>query len=311
MTATEPIVAAAVDTAVLKRRHVASSALFSAYWALTKPEVTFLIAIATATAFWIGSPATLLNFPWFRLLNTILGTALVAGGAGTLNQWKEHRFDAKMRRTTRRPIAAGHVTPVDAFVFGTLLSAAGILYLFLAVLRAASLLALLTLGLYLLVYTPLKRRTPLCTLVGALPGAIPVLIGYIAAAGTLTPMAWLLFAVLFLWQFPHFMAIAWMYREDYARAGYMVLPIGNGRDRFVVWQSLIPGFALIPVGLISMVFGTSKFVWSAGIVMVDVVFLYYCARFAYRRSNVAARQLLTASIIYLPAVLLLTALAHR
>ena len=309
MTASEPILAA-LDAPVVPRRCAGSTAL-SDYWALTKPEVNFLIAITTAAAFWIGSPTALSQFPWPLLLHTVLGTVLVASGAGTLNQWMERQFDATMRRTARRPIAAGRIEPVRALTSGTLLSVAGVVYLAVTVHASASLLALVTLGLYLLVYTPLKRRTPLCTLVGAFPGAMPVLIGYAAAAGKLSPPAWLPFAILFFWQFPHFMAIAWMYREDYARAGYLVLPSGDLRNRFVNWQTLLPMLALVSIGLIPTITGAAGLFYSVATLVLGAIFLYYGASFAFHRSNVSARRLLTASIIYLPAVFVLISLNKK
>ncbi len=183
--ATEPVLAAFQLTA-LHRRHSVRSRVLSDYWELTKPEVNFLIAMTTVAAFCLGSPKPFVHFPWFLLLNTLLGTVLVASGAGALNQLIERKFDAQMRRTSRRPIAAGRVEPVHGLVFGTLLSLTGVLYLALAVRPAASLLALLTLCAYLFFYTPIKRRTPWCTLVGAFPGAMPVLIGYVLKHGSFT-----------------------------------------------------------------------------------------------------------------------------
>lgn len=246
--ASEPLLAA-FDLAVVQRGHSVRSRILSDYWSLTKPEVNFLIAMATVTAFCLGCPKPFVHFPWMLLLHTLLGTVLVASGAGTLNQLIERPFDAQMRRTARRPIAAGRIKPIHALVFGTLLSIIGIVYLALAVRPAASLLAILTLGGYLFLYTPLKRRTPMCTLVGAFPGAMPVLIGYVAATGKLDSQAWLLYAILFFWQFPHFMAIAWMYREDYARAGYKILPLGKDKRRFMEWHSMLPALALVPVSV--------------------------------------------------------------
>src|ERR1700684_343333 len=199
-------------------------AALSDYWALTKPEVNFLIAIATLTGFYLALPGPLARFPWLLLVHTLLGTLLVASGAGTLNQYIERRFDAQMRRTARRPLAAGRLKPSVVLWFGARLSLVGSIYLATTVNVLASVLSIVTLLSYLFLYTPLKRKTPLCILVGAFPGAMPPLIGWTAAAGRLSLGAWILFAVLFLWQFPHFMAIAWMYREDYDRAGYFVLP---------------------------------------------------------------------------------------
>src|SRR5260370_5991638 len=249
--ASEPLLVAYRMPIVERGDSVRSNAL-SNYWTLTKPEINFLIGLATAAAFFVGCAEPLARFPWGLLVHTVLGTVLVASGAGTLNQLIERKFDAQMRRTSRRPIAAGRVEPVHALVFGILLSLTGVLYLALAARPAASLLALLTLCAYLFFYTPIKRRTPWCTLVGAFPGAMPVLIGYVAATGKLDSEAWQLYAILFLWQFPHFMAIAWMYREDYARAGYEVLPPGTEKARFIGWQSVLPDLALVSVALAPM-----------------------------------------------------------
>jgi protoheme IX farnesyltransferase len=304
----EPILAA-LDAAVVHRGHAVRSSISSDYWALTKPEINFLIAMATATAFCVGSQGSLSHFPWPLLLQTLLGTILVASGASTLNQLVERRHDAQMRRTSRRPIAVGRIVPTHAFLFGTLLSLAGVFYLASAVRPAASLLALLTVVAYLCLYTPLKRRTPMCTLVGAFPGAMPVLIGYIAATGKLDSPAWLLYTILFLWQFPHFMAIAWMYREDYARAGYQVLPSGSEKARFMGWQCVLPSLALVPVTLVPMVLRHANPAFAAGTLLLTLAFLYFAGRLAVVRSNGSARRLLLVSVVYLPLVFLFHALA--
>jgi heme o synthase len=191
------------------------------------------------------------------------------------------------------------------------LALAGTAELALAVNALASLLAAGTLLSYLFLYTPLKRKSPLCTLVGAFPGAVPPLIGWAAARGRLDPEAWVLYAMVFLWQLPHFMAIAWMYREDYARAGYLVLPLEERRDRFVIWQSFVVSLVLIPVSLIPAIAGKSGPVYSVGALIFGFIFLCYSAGFAFRRSNVAARQLLAASIAYLPAVFVLMMLSKK
>jgi protoheme IX farnesyltransferase len=270
------------------------------FLALTKPEVNFLIVIATFTGFYLGYPGGLHNFPLGRLLNTLLGTLLVASGTGTLNQYLERDFDAQMRRTRRRPVAAGRVRPATAAWFGVLLSSIGVGYLFVAVNPLASALALFTLTSYLLIYTPLKRKTPLCTLAGAFPGAMPPLIGWAAASGSITSgKAWILYAVLFLWQFPHFMAIAWIYREDYARAGYLIFPTEN-ESRFLSWMTTVPTLALFIAGLGAVAAdGGGLFQYSAT-VLLGTGLLYCASRQMLIRSNIAARQLLKASIIYLP-----------
>jgi heme o synthase len=270
------------------------------FLALTKPEVNFLIVIATFTGFYLGYPGDLHSFPVERMLNTLFGTLLVASGAATLNQYLEHRFDARMRRTSRRPIAAGRLSPRTAAWFGMSLSVAGTVYLLAAVNALSSTLAVFTATTYLLIYTPLKRKTPLCTLAGAVPGAMPPLIGWAAASGTLNLEAWGLYLVLFLWQFPHFMAIAWMYRDDYARAGYLVLPPGEQSGRFMSWQTLLASLGLIPASLMPTLIARAGPVYFVLAGILSSLFFYYSARLAFQRSTLAARRLLWASIVYLP-----------
>jgi protoheme IX farnesyltransferase len=308
--ATEPILAA-LDVSAVQGRRIASSKMLFDYWELTKPEINFMIAITAAAGFWMGSPAELPHFPWTPFLRMLLGIILIASGAATLNQLIELRYDAQMRRTARRPLASGRIPPSHALWFGVLLSVFGAVYLSIATNVLASLLATLTLLTYLFLYTPLKRITPLCTLVGAIPGAAPPLIGWAAARGHLDPAAWVLFAIVFLWQFPHFMSIAWMYREDYARAGYLVLPSDENRNRFVIWQSVVAPGVLLLVGMIPVASRLSGRLYFAGALAIGGIFLYCSARFAARRTNVAARQLLLASILYLPAVFILLVLNKR
>jgi heme o synthase len=308
--ATEPILAVLDVSAVQGRSTTRSNVLFD-YWELTKPEINFLIAITSAAGFWLGSPAAHPHFLWSQFLHMLLGTILVASGAATLNQLIELRYDAQMRRTARRPLVSGRIAPSRALWFGVLLAFFGVVYLALSTNALASLLAALTVSGYLFLYTPLKRVTPLCTLVGAIPGAAPPLIGWAAARGHLDPAAWVLFAIVFLWQFPHFMSIAWMYREDYARAGYLVLPSGQNANRFVIWQTVMPAAVLLPVGLILTSSDLSRFLYFGGAFAVGVIFVYCSARFAVHRTNVAARQLLLASILYLPAVFALLVLGKK
>lgn len=284
--------------------NVAEHGTVSDYWTLTKPEVNFLIAVATLTGFYLGRPAQLDHFPWLRLVNTFLGTLLVASGTGTLNQYIERNFDAQMRRTARRPLAAGRFAPSAALWFGITLSSLGSIYLVITVNALASVLAIATLVSYLFLYTPLKRKTPLCTLVGAFPGAMPPLIGWAAASGRLSLEACILYAMLFLWQFPHFMAIAWMYRDDYDRAAYFVLPRGRSRGSFVTLQTILPLLALLPVSLVAAADNPSA-LYCAGTLILNLGFFFYGVRFVLRRSNGAARRMLMASIFYLPLVFLL------
>ncbi len=285
-----------IATAAPQACPAGSSGAIGDYWALTKPEINFLIAIVTFVGFYLGLPAWRHGFPFLLLIHTLLGTLLVSSGASALNQFIERRFDARMRRTARRPLAAGKLEPASALRFGLLLSFTGVIYLAVAVNVLASLLASVTLLSYLGLYTPLKRKTPWCTVAGAFSGAMPPLIGWAAASGGLSSEAWVLYVMLFLWQFPHFMAIAWMYRDDYARAGYLVLPLGEHSAQFMSWQAVVPSLALIPVSLIAgagPVYGVLACTTSA-------VYLFYSGRLALERSNLAAKRLLMVSIIYAP-----------
>jgi protoheme IX farnesyltransferase len=279
---------------------MASSTRSADYWSLTKPEVNLLIGLTTAAGFCLARPQSLDGFPFIRLVNTIVGTLLVASGTGTLNQFIEWRFDALMRRTAKRPVAAGRIQPSNALAFGLLLSGAGAIYLVAAVNALSSLLAVGTMASYLFVYTPLKRKTPLCTVIGAIPGAAPPLIGWAASSGSLSFDAWLLYALLFLWQFPHFMAIAWMYREDYHRAGYMVLPRGEFSASFMVCQAMTPLLVLVPISVIPVLVGRAGLVYLATALVLGGLFIYRADQLAAHRSNAMARRLLFTSIVYLP-----------
>ncbi|MGO8985449.1 MAG: heme o synthase [Terriglobales bacterium] len=287
---------AELSSAAVQQRHFGGSRLLSDYWTLTKPEVNFLILITTFVGFYLA-PASDGRFSFARLFNTLLGTLLVASGTGTLNQFLERKFDAQMRRTARRPAAAGRLRPLAVLAFGIALAAAGAIYLAIAVNLLASGLATLTLLTYLFVYTPLKRKTPMCVLVGAFPGAVPPLIGWAAASGRLNIEAGILYAMLFLWQFPHFMAIAWMYREDYDRAGYLVLPKGNVRVPVVMLETLLPLLALVAISIMQSPARDAMIFYCAA-VLLGTGFLYFGWEFVFERSRIAARRLLTASIVY-------------
>jgi len=301
---------ALADPTFASRDRVERFAGLHDFLAMTKPEVNLLVAITTAAAFALGASAAHVPlFPWMRFFGTLAGTLFVASGAAALNQWMERDFDARMHRTARRPVAAGRVDPSMALALGALLSLTGMAILLGASGRLPSLLAAATLLGYLLLYTPSKRRTPLCTAIGAIPGAVPPLIGWAAARGRLDPEAWILFSILFLWQFPHFMAIAWMYRDDYDRAGYAVLPRGDGREQFVALQTMLPLLALGIASLLPVAPGRGA-AYALGAVVLGLGFLARGAQFALRRSAPAARALLSASILYLPLLFGLMLLAR-
>jgi protoheme IX farnesyltransferase len=270
------------------------------YWTLTKPEVNLLIGVTTAAGFCLAGDAR--GGSTSGLVHTVAGTLLVASGTGTLNQLVERRFDALMRRTASRPVAAGRIAPSRALAFGLGLATAGIVELATFVNILSSALALATMASYLLAYTPLKRKTSLCTVVGALPGAAPPLIGWAGATGSLTLEAWILYAIVFLWQFPHFMAIAWMYREDYRRAGYRLVPRDDSRERFILYQMMIPLLALLPLSVAPVVLGRAGGLYLVTALALGAGFTYRANRLVAHRTNAMARQLLLASIVYLPLI---------
>jgi protoheme IX farnesyltransferase len=278
-------------------------AVLSDYWALTKPEVNFLILITTGVGFYLGCGNEGRPLSFMSMFNVLFGTLMVASGTGTLNQYIERGFDAQMRRTARRPAAAGRLKSQAVLIFGIGLAVIGSVYLAGTVNFLASMLAVLTLLSYLFLYTPLKRKTPLCVFVGAFPGAMPPLIGWAAASGRLNSEAWMLYAILFLWQFPHFMAIAWMYREDYDRAGYLVLPKGNTRVPFMAMQTLSPLLGLMAVSITQIPTRHAVVFYCA----LSLGFLYFGLEFVFRRSGSSARRLLMASIVHLPLFFVLRA----
>jgi protoheme IX farnesyltransferase len=269
------------------------------YYALTKPEVNLLILMTTSAGYYLATRGPLRIT---GLLNTLLGTLLVASGTATLNQWMERVWDGLMRRTASRPLPAGRVSAREALCFGTLLSVAGGLYLALAVNRLSALLAVSTLLSYLWIYTPLKRKTPLCTLLGAIPGAMPTLIGWAGAAGTIGRQAWLLFGILFLWQFPHFLAIALMYREDYARAGYRMLPRFDVDSRFTRAEIFTCTLLLVGVTLVATR-SSGGAVYSAAMGLAGAFMLYPVSRLLRSTAPRLASRVVHASVLYLPLVL--------
>jgi len=268
------------------------------YYTLTKPEVNLLVLMTTAAGYY---PACRGPLNVRGLTNTLIGTLLVASGTATLNQWSERVWDGQMRRTVNRPLPAGRVSAPEAFLFGVVLSALGSAYLAGTVNLVTAGLALSTLLSYLLIYTPLKRKTPLCTLLGAFPGAMPALIGWAGASQTLDARACLLFAILFLWQFPHFLAIALMYREDYARAGYKMLPDFDVDGRFTRGEILAFSAALV---LTTLLLGFQAGpLYLTGLALAGIFLLSAALRLATTASRKFASRVVHVSVIYLPVVL--------
>jgi protoheme IX farnesyltransferase len=278
------------------------------YIELTKPRITWLILMSTGIGYFYGLPAAATWWDFLRhisllsLIHTVVGTGLIASGTAALNQWYEREADRHMRRTMMRPLPSGRISAQGAFAFGVGLSIAGFLELWLAVNLLSALIGAFTLASYLFLYTPMKQRTWWSTTVGAIPGAMPPMIGFAAAAGRLTPESWVLFAILFLWQFPHFYSIAWMYKEDYARAGIRMLPVVEPDGRSTARQIVLYGIALIPVSLAPTFMGMTGRIYFAGALLLGLWFLYSGVRVAVDRTTLRARAVLIVSVLYLPLI---------
>jgi protoheme IX farnesyltransferase len=273
---------------------------FAVFCDLVKARLTSLVLITTLVGFYAGSASPL---DYWLMFHALLGTALVACGASALNQWMEREQDAKMRRTEGRPLPSGRLTPDQVLVIGALLSVAGLFDLLFAVNKLTAALGALTLASYVFIYTPLKRITTLNTLIGAIPGAIPPLMGWTAARGEVSAAGWSLFAILFLWQLPHFMAIAWLYREDYARGGFKMLPIIDPNGQRTASQAVFHSIGLIPVSLFPSLLGVAGIVYFAGALLLSFAFLIFAIQFSRDLSPERARRLFIASIVYLPVLL--------
>ena len=278
------------------------------YLELTKPRITALILICTAVGYSFGCGA---SFRPLMLLYALVGTALLASGTSALNQWYEADSDGRMHRTRGRPIPAGRMKRSHGFVFGVLVSAAGFAELWLQTNTLTAVLGLFTLLSYLFVYTPLKRHTPLCTTLGAVPGAMPPLIGYAAASGCLDWPALTLFAILFIWQFPHFYAIAWMYRDDYARAGIQMLPVIEPNGESTATRIVACSVLLIPISLLPRLLGMSGSIYASAAVAAGLGLIYFGVRLGRERTSLRARHVLLASVLYLPALFAVMVLDRR
>jgi|RhiMethySRZTD1v2_1073278.scaffolds.fasta_scaffold34050_1 protoheme IX farnesyltransferase len=277
---------------------------FADYVMLTKPRVTAMVLLTTLAGFYMGSAHGL---DAWMLLRTLFGTALAAAGASALNQYLERDGDGRMRRTQGRPLPGGRLLPQRALLFGGVLAAGGILFLALAVNGLAAALVALTLLTYVLLYTPLKTRSPLCTLVGSLPGALPPLVGSVAAEGRITAVGVGLFAILFVWQLPHALAIACLYRDDYDRGGYLMLPVVAGDNAATGRIALLYAVALVPVTLLPALWGGAGALYLAGALVLGGLHAAAAAPLARTGSLPAARRLLIASVVYLPVLLSLMA----
>jgi protoheme IX farnesyltransferase len=271
-----------------------------AYVALTKPDVSLLVLMTTGAGFYMGSRGPV---DWLRLAHTVFGTMLIAAGTAALNHYIERDSDRYMRRTAGRPLPSGVLKPNEALFFGLGLAVAGAADLWLAGGALASLLGVVTCMSYLLAYTPLKKRTVWATFVGAFPGAVPPMIGWAAATGSLDRGAWVLFAILFLWQFPHFHAIAWMYRDDYSRAGILMLPVVDRDGTRTFRQIILTSIGLIGIGLLPSLLGLTGVLYFFGALVISTALLQVCLWAASSKSNARAKWLMHATVLHIPLLL--------
>ncbi len=292
----QPVNGLAVATAP---RAVARSRWVDLY-ELTKPRMNFLVLITTMVGFCVASRGSI---DWMLLFHTLLGTALSAASASVLNQVIERERDALMPRTRNRPLPAGRIAASEALWLGIALGIAGVSYLALRVNTLTASLALFTIASYVLIYTPLKRHTSLNTIIGAVPGAIPPVMGFTAAAGALSPQALALFGILFFWQMPHFLAIAILYRKDYSLAGFKMLPVVDPELNFTSRQIVLYSTALVPASLMPSLLGMTGATYFTVAVLLGLAFLSFAVSCATTRTRVDARKLFFASIIYLPLLL--------
>jgi len=275
------------------------------YLELTKPRITLLVVLSSLAGFLLGSNHGITSL---LLINTAIGVALLSSGISTLNQYLERDVDALMRRTCTRPLPSGKLSPRSAMFFGIGLSALAMAYLGVLVNPLTAVLGAAAFASYLFLYTPLKTRTTWCTFIGAFPGALPPLLGWTAARNEIGLGGLILFLILFLWQFPHFLAIAWMYREDYARAGVLMLPVVEPDGRLTSREIVAFTAMLLPVSLVPAALGLTGHLYLAGAVVLGLLFLGVSIGAAREKTNAYARRLLQASVVYLPLLLLLMVL---
>ena len=280
----------------------------AAFIELTKPRIAAMLVLTAAAGFYLGSEG---SFDFLLFLNAMIGIALLAFGVATLNQYIERRTDVLMNRTASRPLPTGRVTPNEALMFGILQCVVSEIYLYFLVNPLTAVLGLTVIVGYVLLYTPLKTRTSASTAIGALPGAMPPLMGWTSASDQITLGAWALFALLFLWQFPHFLAIAWMYRDEYANAGIKMLPVVEPSGRLTARQIVLFTIMLVPVSLAPFFLGFAGPIFLFGALFLGIWFLFESSKAARAKTPLRARRLLLVSVIYLPLIFALVVLDHR
>lgn len=292
---------------IQETRTISLSEKFAAYFELTKPRIAFMLVLTSAAGFYLGAVN---SFDIWLFINSMTAITLLAFGVATLNQYIERDIDTKMERTAKRPLPTAKVSPNEALIFGILLCVAAEIYLFLAVNTLTAILGLVVIVGYVFLYTPLKTRTTASTAIGALPGAMPPLMGWTSATNEITLGAWFLFALLFLWQFPHFLAIAWMYKEQYAKAGIKMLPVVEKDGKITAQQIVIFTIMLVPISLAPFFLGISGVIYLIGAIILGIWFLIVSIQTARAKSVEKARKLLLVSVLYLPLIFALMVFNH-
>lgn len=292
---------------IQEAKNIGAKEKLAAFYELTKPRIAFMLVLTAAAGFYIGSDA---GFNWMLFANTIIGITLLAFGVATLNQVIERNLDGLMERTEKRPLPSGRLSTMEALIFGSLLCITSEIYIAFLVNGLTAILGLVVIVGYVFLYTPLKTRTSASTAIGALPGALPPLMGFTAAADSITLGAWAMFTILFLWQFPHFLAIAWMYREDYRKAGIMMLPVLEEDGKITATQIVLFTVLLIPVSLAPFFLGIAGWVYLVGAVLLGFWFLYASIQAARLKTVPQARKLMLVSVLYLPVIFALLVFNH-
>lgn len=278
----------------------------SAYLELTKPRIAIMLVLTAAAGFYLGGK----SFDLLLFVNSMIAITLLAFGVSTLNQYWERESDKLMERTASRPLPSGKITPLEALVFGSLLCLSAEIYLAVAINFLTALLGLIVIIGYVFIYTPLKSRTSMSTAVGAIPGALPPLMGFTAASNEISIAAWITFAILFFWQFPHFLAIAWMYRDQYAKAGILMLPVIEPSGKITARQIVIFAVLTLVISVLPYFFGFAGVIYLVGAILLGFWFLYESIKMAREKSDSQARKLLRVSVIYLPLIYLILVLNH-
>lgn len=297
-----------MDSATAQITTISSRERIAAFVELTKPRIAFMLLLTSAAGFYLGNRGT---FDLVLFVNAMIGITLLAFGVATLNQWLERRTDVLMDRTATRPLPTGKVLPTEALIFGVLLCVSSEVYLYFLVNPLTAVLGLTVIVGYVLLYTPLKTRTSASTAIGAIPGAMPPLMGWTASANEITLGAWALFAFLFLWQFPHFLAIAWMYKEQYAKAGILMLPVVDPSGRITARQIVLFTIMMVPVSLAPFFLGFAGWIFLVASTVLGIWFLVESVRTARAKTPEMARRLLLVSVLYLPIIFAILVIDKR